>query len=300
MSNGPVLSMTGLAAAGLIGVSAATAQAQEVPVPVNTGRVAWTLGADATSEYWFRGIARENQGIIVQPYFDVTFGLISEGNLTIDAFMGTWNSVHASNPTSDDEDNNWYESDVFAGLAIGLPYDLSLRLSYIYYYSPAAGDKFAEEIDVELVYDDTRLMRDLGLPFNLNPSALIAFEIDNGADAGDSKGTYLQLAINPSFALTDSMDYPLTLSVPVTAGFSLDDYYENADGDDDSFGYFNIGAVVTTPLPLIPADYGIWTASVGLHYIKLGDSAADIGSDFNVTDGSSDSVYATFGLRMNY
>ena len=298
MTNGRTLSTLGLAAAaGFVG---APAMAQEMPAPVNTGRVSWELGASAVSEYWFRGIAQENQGIIVQPYATVTFGLLSEGNLTLDAYAGTWNSVHTNNPSSDGEDNYWYESDVFAGVAIGLPHGVTLDLSYINYYSPAAGSNFSEEIDIGVSYDDRELMESLGMPFLLNPRAIVAFEINNGADAGSDEGTYLQLGIEPSFALTDSADYPLTLSIPVTAGFSLDNYYEDAAGDDETFGYLDIGAVVSTPLPFIPADYGVWTASAGLHYIALGDSAADLGNDLGVTDGKDDSIYATFGVSMSY
>lgn len=299
MSNGQTIGLMGLAVAGLVSAPA-TVSAQESPTPVNTGRVSWNLGADAVTEYWFRGIAQENQGIILQPYFDVTFGLISEGNITLDAYAGTWNSVHTDNPTSDGEDDFWYESDIFAGIAIGLPHNFSLDLSYVNYYSPAYGSNFAEEIDIRVGYDDTNLMEDLGMPFILNPHALIAFEINNGRDAGSDKGTYLELGVAPQFTLTESLDYPLTLTVPVTAGFSVDDYYEDADGDDETFGFLDIGAVVSTPLPFIPSDYGTWTASAGLHYIMLGDSTEDLGRDFAVTSGDSDSIYATFGVHMSY
>lgn len=302
MTSGWKLGTLGLAAtAGIVGAPA-MGQAQEAlaPAPVNTGRVSWELGATVASEYWYRGIAQENQGLIVQPYATVTFGLISEGNITLDAYAGMWNSVHANNPSSDGEDNYWYEADFFAGVSMGLPHNLTLDLSYVNLYSPAAGSNFAEEIDVAVAYDDTDLMASLGAPFVLSPHAMVGFEINNGSDAGSDSGTYLELGIEPSFALTQSADYPLTLSIPVTAGFSLGNYYEDAAGDDETFGYLDIGAVFSTPLPFIPADYGTWTASAGLHYIMLGDSAADLGRDFNVTDGEDNSVYATLGVSMSY
>lgn len=299
MTNGLKWCAMGLAAAGLF---AAPAQAQEEPAPVNTGRVSWTLGADITTQYWFRGIAQENQGFILQPYADVTFGLLGGDDFTLDAYLGTWNSLHYDNPSSDGTVDAWYESDFFAGVAIGLPYGLALDISYINLYNPAGGDIFAEEIDFAVAYDDTDLMDSLGVPFTLAPYALLAFEFDGGSDAGTEEGTYLELGVEPSFALIDSEDYPVALTIPVTLGFSLEDYYEDATGEDESFGFLDIGAVLSVPLPFIPADYGAWEASAGVHYILLGDTTEEIAgpAGFNVTGGEDDYVYATFGVSMSY
>lgn len=293
---------SGLVVAGsLVAALAAPALAQEDPAPVNTGAVTWTLGADLVTEYWFRGMAQENQGLIVQPYADVTFSIISEGNVTLDLYTGVWNSVHEENV------EEWYEADFFAGAVFGLPRGFSLDVSYVNYYGPDAGGEFAEEIDVALSYDDSELWGDNG--FALSPYVLLAYEIDAGADAlgtaGD-EGLYLEVGIEPSFALTQGGDYPLTLSVPVTVGFGIEDYYETGlggddDGEDFTFGFVDIGGVVSTPLPFIPADYGAWEASLGVHYILLGDEAQDISGPlgFNVDDDDS-SLYVTFGVSMTY
>lgn len=301
MTKGQTWSALGLAVAGLV---AAPVQAQEGPAPVNTGKVSWTLGADVATQYWFRGMAQENQGLILQPYADVTFGLLGEGDFTLDAYLGTWNSLHYDNPSSDGSSDAWFESDFFIGAAVGLPYGIALDVSYINLYNPAGGDIFAEEIDVAVSYDDTDLMDSLGVPFTLSPYALVAFEFDGGSDAGNDEGTYLELGVEPRFALTDSEDYPLTLAIPVTAGFSIEDYYEDAAGDDDFFGFLDIGAVVSMPLSFIPADYGAWEASAGVHYILLGDSTENISGssagNFGVTNGEDSYVYATFGISMSY
>lgn len=292
-----------LSLAALAGMTA-PALAQEGPAPVNTGKVSWTLGADLVTEYWFRGIAQENQGWILQPYVDATVNLIERGDYTLAAYAGTWNSVHFDNPTSDGDGDgdNWYEADFFAGVALGLPGGFGLDVSYLNLYAPSAGDVFAQEIDVAVSWDDTELMESFGAPdgFALGPYALVAFEIDGGSDAGSDEGIYLELGVEPSFTLTESEDYPLTLSIPIKAGFSIDDYYQDAEGDDDFFGYVDVGAVVSVPLAFIPNDYGAWTAAAGIHYIVLGDSAADIGNDFGVTGGEDDSIYGTFGISMSY
>ncbi len=296
-----------LVAAGALGaglVAPATTLAQIDPAPVNTGAVTWSIGLDVVSEYWFRGTAQENQGLILQPYSDVTFSLISQGNVTLDLYAGTWNSIHS------EVDEEWYEADFFGGAVIGLPAGFSLDISYVNFYGPAAGGSYAEEIDVALSWDDSPFWADRGIEgFALNPYVLFAYEIDAGSDAlgGDGdEGSYLEFGISPSFNLTQGGDYPLTLTVPMTVGFGVSDYYEtgiNDDGDDFVFGFFDVGAVVSVPLPFIPADYGAWHASAGVHYIILGDEAQDISGPegFNVIGSDQDdSFYVTFGLSMTY
>jgi Bacterial protein of unknown function (Gcw_chp) len=263
----------------------------EEVLPVNTGKVALSAGFDVVTEYWYRGLGQENQGLILQPWLDLTFELFSSDDLTLTGSVGTWNSIHDATPG-----DAWYESDFYAGVAVEVG-DVSIGASYINLYNPAGGDIFTEEIDFSLSYDDSGL----GLPIALNPSMIVAFEIDGGSDNGTSKGTYLELAIEPIFEnILNSDSLPVDASVPVTLGLSLNDYYENGMGDDDTFGYLDIGLMFSTPLDdLIPADYGSWSASFGVHYLFLGDTAQDVSAAFG-TGNDSSSIYAIFGITMEY
>jgi uncharacterized protein Gcw-chp len=278
------------AASAVVLTGASQAQAQEAP-PVNSGKVAFSLGFDVVTEYWYRGLGQENQGLILQPWIDVTFELLSNDDLTVTGSVGTWNSIHDA--TAGDA---WYESDFYAGFGVEMG-KVSVGATYINLYNPAGGDIFVEEIDFSLSYDDS----ELGLPFALNPSATLAIEIDGGSDAGTNKGTYLGLSIEPSVQdILGSDSVPVGLSLPVTVGLGLDDYYEDGMGNDDTFGYIDIGLVLSTSLDgLIPADYGTWTASFGVHWLSLGDSAENISAAFGTGQDDS-SVYATFGLTMEY
>ncbi|GAB4190544.1 MAG: hypothetical protein Kow00105_04860 [Phycisphaeraceae bacterium] len=266
------------------------AQAQDAP-PINSGKVAFSTGFDVTSEYWFRGLGQENEGLILQPWIDVTFELYSSDNLTLTGNVGSWNSIHDS--TAGDA---WYESDFYAGVSAEMG-AIAVGASYINLYNPAGGNIFAEEVDITLDIDATAF----DLPAYLSPSFTLAIETDGGSDAGTNKGTYLEIAFEPTIEdVLGSGNAPVTLSIPLTLGLGLDDYYEDGMGNDDTFGFFDIGAVLSTPLDgLIPADYGTWTASVGVHAIFLGDSAENISGAFGTgTDDSS--VYVTFGLGMEY
>jgi Bacterial protein of unknown function (Gcw_chp) len=258
---------------------------------VNTGKIALSAGFDVVTEYWYRGIGQENQGLILQPWLDLTFELFASDDLTLTGSIGTWNSIQDATPG-----DAWYESDFYAGVTAEMG-NLSLGASYINLYNPAGGDIFTEEIDFSLAYDDS----DMGLPFALNPSIVLAFEIDGGSDNGTNKGTYLQLAIEPVFEnILKSDSLKVDASLPVTLGLGLEDYYEDGAGNDDTFGFFDVGIMFSTPLDnLIPADYGAWSASIGVHYLFLGDSAQNISSAFG-TGNDSSSVYAIFGITMEY
>ena len=262
---------------------------------VNLGNVSLQLTATVTSQYWFRGIGQENQGFILQPGADVSVKLFgdAERGITVDGFIGTWSSIHDHNTLNIDGAHQWYEHDFIAGVAIGLPHGLGLDISYINLYSPAAGDIFAEEIDVSLTFDDGPLLRQLGVEnISLNPSITIAIETDGGSDAGDDQGVYGEIAISPTVYTIESNNYPISLSVPVILGLSIDDYYENSSGDDDFFGYLEFGVDASVPLPFVPEEYGAWSANAGIHGIILGDTAQDISEAF----GTGDDTFNVFGM----
>lgn len=279
-------------AAALAFVASPQAHADEAP-PVNTGKVAFSTGFDVTTEYWFRGLGQENEGLIIQPWIDVTFELFASDDLTLYGNVGLWNSIHDAVPG-----DSWYEADFYAGISAEMG-KLGVGVSYINLYNPAGGDIFAEEVDFSISYDDSELWGDDG--FALNPSVTLAVETDGGSDAGMDKGTYLEIAIEPGIEdIFGSSSTPVALAIPVTLGLGLDDYYEDGMGNDDTFGFLDIGLVLSTPLDsLVPADYGSWTASVGVHFIFLGDSAENISEAFGTGDDDS-SIYATFGLSMDY
>ncbi len=303
-----------LMAAAMLGMSLAPAiaQAQEAPA-IKNGSVSLGAGFDITTEYWFRGIPQENQGFLIQPYADVTFSLVSNDDFTLDAYFGTWNSFHWSDGSSTGgnaigNDNVWYEADYFIGATIGID-AFSIDFGYTNLYSPAGGVEFAEEIYIGLGFDDSELWgEDFG---GLQPSAMVVFEIDGGSDSpatavAAEKGIYFQVAVEPSFTVLDSEEAEVTLAIPVTLGFGNDDYYQytNSVGatDDDTFGFFQIGAVLSMPLDLIPAEYGAYEVSAGIHYIALGDAGEAIGNsaNFGVNGGDDDSIFATIGISMSY
>ena len=82
------------------------------------------------------------------------------------------------------------------------------------------------------------------------------------------------------------------LSIPVTFGFSLDDYYIDESGDDDFFGYATVGADVA--IPLGSGNFGEWTMNVGGNLLFLG-SAAEAANG-----GDDNEAYGYIGVSFSF
>jgi hypothetical protein len=263
----------------------------------NTGRVSVSLGMDWTTHYFFRGILQEDQDYIFQPYGDLTFKLMEgEGAFTnLGLTIGLWNSLHGG-PTGTGGPNQdpriWYEADFYTKLSATLFEDLTVAMIYTAYMSPNGRFSTVEELAFSFSYNDSK---HLGA-FALNPSILIAFELDGQADGGSDEGTYLQIGLAPSYTFNEKAAYPLTLSLPITLGLSLGDYYERVGvgGDDDTFGYLSIGLAAAVPLKFIPASYGTWTAKAALTFITLGDNLKA------ANNGDRSEFIGTLGIAMSY
>jgi len=290
-----------------IATTPVTAMAQEEVAPVNTGNITLEASVDVVTEYVFRGIRQgpqNDQGIIIQPGVDIGIALYEDENISVGGYVGTWNSFN--------DGDGWYESDLYAGVGVGLPYGLSLDVAFIALENPDGGGEFAQEIDVTVAYDDSELWANAGVDFmqfgGLQPYALLAFETEGGSDGNPTAGTntgsegvYLELGIEPSILLFDNPTYPITLSVPVAVGMSLEDYYEYVDANgnlvDETYGFTSVGFTMGVPLAFIPAEYGTWEASAGLNIIFLSDELQDL----NAGNGDDDVLYiGSIGVSMSY
>ena len=268
------------------------------PPPPNTGRISIAGGVDFTTDYYFRGIVQETEDLIMQPYFNLTLKLFEadEGVLTgVNFTTGIWNSLHWG-PTGDKDlvgdPHNWYEADVTAGLSAIFFKDLTFGVTYTAYTSPNGFFNTVQEISLGLSYNDSKLLG----PFALNPSLLVAFEVEGQADAGRHEGVYLQLGLAPGLTLFEKSTYPVTLTFPLTLGLSLSDYYERIGigGSDDTFGYFSMGVNVAVPLAFIPPSFGTWQVKAGVQGLFLGDNLKAA----NRNDGTE--IIGTIGIAFTY
>lgn len=267
------------------------------PQPLNQGSVSLSAGVDFTNAYFFRGLFQEDQGFICQPWIEANFNLIEK----LDLSFGIWNSFHdaktlaTANALGPDW---WYESDLYVGLTFTALPNTSLGLTYTAYTSPSDAFATIQEFSFSASYDDAPLWEKTPLKSGLQPSISIAVELDGQADGGSNEGVFLALAISPSIPLIESGDYPLTLNIPLTVGFSLGDYYEdiNSPGkdDDSTFGYLDVGLILSMPLAFIPPTHGAWEVSLAGHYLLLTEST----ESYNNNEG--DEFLATLSIGMSY
>ena len=94
-----------------------------------------------------------------------------------------------------------------------------------------------------------------------------------------------------------------TLAVPVKVGMSLSDYYEGPSGDDTTFGFFDIGGLVTVPLTGVPSQFGSWNFHAGadlLYFPGDDDGLLRLLNANDDGDPRSSRVVGLFGIGVTY
>ena len=262
----------------------------------NQGNVSISAGLDVATAYFFRGILQERDGGIFWPYAELGITLWeNDSGQSVSFLGGIWNSVHTNKTgASGSGPSNWYEADIYGGLSLGLTDFLSTDLVYIAYASPNGAFATIQEFDAVVSIDDSQWMPD---NFSINPYMRWAFELDNTA-FGPDEGIYLELGAEPSYVFAADSNYPVTLSLPLTLGLSVDDYYEvvqpNGSKSDDTFGFFDFGVGLGVPLSFIDPSYGSWSVSAAFHGISLSGDLADV----NRGDGFF--PWGVAGIAMEY
>ncbi len=253
----------------LVGLAAAPSSAQD-----DADQVSGSVGADGTHAYFFRGIVQETEGFILKPYAEVGFNLYdgSEGLTSVDVIVGQWNSLHsgptgADRPTPEpfagglDTTKMWYEADFYCGVALGLD-NFQGDITYASQTSPNNSFGTVKELALGLAMDDSAFFG----PYAMSPHVRLAIELDGQADGGSAEGTYLEFGVEPGLALVPDV---VNLSFPINVGLSLNNYYEDGAGFNDTFGFFEVGALVAVPLTM-PPGYGDWELSGGIKLLALG------------------------------
>jgi hypothetical protein len=258
-------------------LGAAPARAQSTSVDPNPGKLTLTAGLDVTNAYLFRGIPQDDTGVIVQPSGDLGIALHQgEGWLSaVGVNVGLWNSLHTGVAGLDGLGKLWYESDFYAGLALGLGQRGGVSVTYTSYNSPNNGFATVREVSFKFSLDDSAMLGRAAV----RPYVLLARELDGQADGGSAEGTYLELGAAPGIGSR------LRVSAPVRLGLSVADYYEGANGD-ERFGFVSVAGIVSAPLSAGPTRFGSWNVHGGVEFVRLGDRNEAILGDRSKVIGS--------------
>ncbi len=219
-----------------------------------------SMGFDFTNAYYFRGILQERDSLIAQPWGELYYSIFqSEDGPIHDISVGggVWASFHTEETLASDNPKSLYEVDWYPALSISLPAGVSLTTIYYFYTSPNDAFKTAQELNFNLGWDDSEVLG----RFSLQPYVNLAIETKNSA-LPPNQGVGLQLGVEPTLYEVPIEDYPITFTLPVEIGLSLNDYYERASGSESTFGYLSFGMSASIPLAFIPEGFGSWSAGV--------------------------------------
>lgn len=229
------------------------------------------LGINVVSQYVSRGVIYENQGAILQPYADLYFRLYEgEGFLNkVSLNLGIWNSFHSrhtdaglASGSGSSTTRGWYEFDFTAGVSFTFAKNFTFTPSYYTFLSPNDGFDTFQGLNAKLAYDDTDLLG----AFALHPYVQVLWELENKAGTGPDEGVYYEIGVTPSVPVG-----PVTLSFPLVLGLGSSDFYTDANGTNETYGFFSAGVTAAYQLKFVPECYGVWTATAGYTYYNLGN-----------------------------
>jgi hypothetical protein len=273
------------AACSLMLAAPVAAQTPAPPSDPNPGAITATGNMDllAKSPYVFRGIVQESRPkLTMWPAGDIGIALHSGKGALKSASInfGVWNSLHTGSSGLDGASNKLhYEEDFYAATSLTFS-KATFTTTYTAYTSPNGGFGTVHELAFKGA-----------VSHKIAPYILLAQELGAvGADGGTKRGTYVELGIGPSWPLAGGN---VTVAIPLKLGLSSHNYYE-LNGVDNRFGFLDVGALLTVPLPGIPANYGAWNFHVGADAFTFGETTKTFNS------GKTSKGVFLFGLGVSY
>jgi hypothetical protein len=232
------------------------------------------FGLNVVSAYFAFGIMQENQGVIAEPYLDVT-RVLFEGTGLIDKItlgLQLWSSIHSEKTGAERVSAfpRWYEFDYYIPVGITVAKRLTMTISYLEYEFPNGAFTSQRGVQANIGFDDTDLPKQLAL----HPHFLVLYNFEGVFGVGKTNAWYGELGIAPTATLRTKSRYPITLAFPLTLGVGDDHFYPG-----DAYGYFSATANLTVPLAFLPKSVGAWTANLAITYYDLGGATAGINAN---------------------
>jgi hypothetical protein len=226
--------------------------------------------SDITNAYFFRGILNERASLIWQPWFELYLSILQsdEGpirDVTIGG--GIWNSIHDEETLAEDDPEIWYEADLYPLISIEFPYAVTLTTTYYWYKSPNDAFDTVEELNFRIEWDDSETLG----RWALAPWVNLAIETHN-TSFGDDEGVGIQFGVEPTLYEWEHESYPVTITAPLEMGLAIENYYEEDNGEEDTFGYFSWGLGASVPLAFVPESLGDWSASLSAKGFVFSDA----------------------------
>jgi hypothetical protein len=292
---------------------------EPAPPPPNTGAISLTINLNFPTAYFFRGIAQSNAGFMFEPYVELKANVYEGGQK--DVLTGGYLKVAGFshfNSVAPPIRPNSYEPDLYLTAGLVLWKRLTLEGGWNLYAYPGGGSSQVQEVFGKVGFDDSGLWQ-FKLPgdqdFSFSPYVLFAGETSGQADGaapfGGSRGTYMELGVDPGYTVDFYKNWSARFHLPFVLGLSLDNYYQVATTtgvQNETFGYADLALAVDVPMKFMPARYGKWTFTSGIHMLWLGSNnkllagppSPNALNALNVTGGSGYQVWGLTGFRIEY
>ena len=289
VSSSAVAQMTG-ADPGVVTPAEPTAAAEEEGGWLS--RFSGSIQADFSNAYFFRGILQERDSLVAEPWGELYLSLYSsdEGFLrNVSIGGGVWASFHTEETGASSPPKSLYEVDYYPVVSAEFAQGLSLTAIYYFYSSPNDAYSTVQELNFKFAWDDSETLG----KFALQPWVNLAIETVRSS-LGPNKGVGMQMGVEPTLFEIPIENYPITLTLPVELGLSLDEYYERASGSESTFGYLSFGMGASMPLSFMPKQLGSWSIGVVGKGYWLNHTLANV----NLGRTMSPQVIGSIGLEF--
>lgn len=251
------------------------------------------VSMDVVNPYIFRGYEQQDEGLIFQPGASLSLGLTDTEDFSIGAYVGNWASLHsAPGAGATKSPKSFYEYDLYGGVTLEAGY-FSVDLGYIGYFYPSDSFDEIHEAVLTVGFDDSEFLGE----YAVSPYIMYAQEFDN--NNGDELA-YLEVGGALPIDLQEEFDLPFLIEIPFAVGMSLDDYYTDAAGDEEFFGYASAGLMASMPMSeLIGTEdhIGSWDVYGGVTFYLLNSKAAGLKDS---SEGQSFNISGTVGISKEW
>jgi hypothetical protein len=284
-------------------------------------RWALTGGFDYATAYVHRGYVHQEDGFILQPFVTAAGNWSGPDGCTVTPYLTAFNSIQTIEPNTPASPTSTpitpvevcavlhhhssatatapartgigadeYQAEFMAGVLTDWR-GLRLDVNYNLYAYPTGFFLPVQEIGGKVSYDLAMLWREPQerSPWIVRPYVGLYRETVNRYDR---QATYLEMGIEPAVRFP-VWGCPMGVSLPLTLGMSPYDYYVDARGSNEFFGYWSLGAIASVPLPA-RAHCGSWYVTASVRYYGL------VAESLRVIAGNPDIVVGKVGLGFAF
>ena len=256
-------------------------------VEAEEARLAFEGAVRVLTAYYAQGFLQEQDGVVFQPEAQGTWRIAGSERLSAGVFGGVFGSLHEYPTFIDDPHgplDHLYEVDV----SVGLTFDVGQLTVDTYYERSMSPSGAFDPYDIwmlEASYDDSGWAPD----FSLQPWVSLYVELANSLDDLDP-GVNLAFGIEPTWTWSGTRLGDLALRFPLAASLSLGDFYQDAAGRDDPFGYVACGIFLDVPLRCMPGDATLELGATGMFF----------GQSLREYNERSDDTVLSVGLTFSF